>query len=243
MSCEILDDHRIIWEKKPVLRAIYHDYYQRILSNMSGVGRTLEIGGGTGNLKEYCQDVVSTDIVPNNWLDTACDAQALPFKNNSFDSVVAIDVLHHIERPIRFFREAERVLKPGGRIILLEPAMTKFSWFFYHFLHPEPVIWDMDPLLDAALNPNRQPFDANQAIPELVFGKYYDQFTQLFPQLSLIKKDYFSICLYPLSGGFRPWSLIPRFLVKQGLKFERYFEKCLGKHIGFRLLLIIERRT
>src|SRR5258708_5132082 len=113
-----LDEYRIIWERKPVLRAIYHDYYQRIVSHTEP-GRTLEIGGGSGNLKQYMPDVVSTDILPGSWLDARADAQRLPFRDGTFDNIVLVDVLHHIERPAEFFGESCRVLRRGGRIVMV----------------------------------------------------------------------------------------------------------------------------
>jgi len=65
--------YRDRWTSKPVLRAIYTDYYRRIVGECKP-GRSLEIGGGSGNLKDYVGDVVSTDIVPAPWLDAAADA-------------------------------------------------------------------------------------------------------------------------------------------------------------------------
>ncbi len=240
MSAQRLDEHKIIWEQKPALRAIYHDYYERI-KGFTQPGLTLEIGGGTGNLKHYLPNVITSDILPMPWLDAVCDAQALPFKDQSFDNMVAVDVLHHIQRPVRFLKEVQRLLRKGGRLVLLEPAITKLSWFFYHFLHPEPVLLKADPLLEGPLDPAREAFDANQAIPELLFGSFYQAFQRQFPDLALIQKDYLSFFAYPLSGGFRPWSLVSPAMVDFLLKLERQLEKPWGKHLGFRLLLVLER--
>jgi len=242
MSTEILNQHKIIWQEKPVLRAVYQDYYHRILKELHP-GKTLEVGGGTGNLKQYLTHVVTTDILTTPWLDVACDAQSLPFKNNSFDNIVVMDVLHHIERPTRFFGEAIRILKTGGRLILLEPAITKMSWLFYHFLHPEPVILNIDPLQEITPNPNRQAFDANQAIPELLFGKFYVQWQKRFQALTLKKKTYLSLWVYPLSGGFRKWCLIPHFCVNFMLAVEKILESVLGKYLGFRILITLEKNS
>lgn len=241
MSAEILQDHREIWQNKPVLKSIYRDFYGRIAGQAIS-GATLEIGGGTGNLKEYLPKVISTDIIPSPWLDCVCDAQALPLKSNSISNIVAIDVLHHIERPIRFFQEAARLLHPGGRIILLDPAITPLSWFFYHFIHEEPVILHSNPLEDGPLSPDRKPFDANQAIPTLLFGKQKDIFSATFPDLQIIENSFISLWCYPLSGGFKPWSLIPSFVVKPILLLEKKMEPYLGHLLGFRLLVVLEKR-
>ncbi len=42
------------------------------------------------------------------------DAYQLPFENESFDVVSAMDFLEHVEEPVRVIQEAQRVLKPGG---------------------------------------------------------------------------------------------------------------------------------
>jgi len=241
MTETILETHRLTWQKKPILRELYHHYYQRMVSQLKP-GMTLEIGGGSGNLKSYLNDVISTDIVATPWLDTTCDAQALPFQSLCFDNIVMLDVLHHIERPYRFFKEASRTLKPGGRIILLEPAITKLSWFFYHFLHPEPVDLTANPLDDAPLTANRLPFDANQAIPELLFGQFLPEFNQVFPELKVSRKDYLALASYPLSGGFRWWSLIPTLALPALLAIEKWLEPLLAQYLGFRMLVVLEKQ-
>jgi SAM-dependent methyltransferase len=240
MTQQILEDHHQLWKKKPVLRAIYADFYQRILG-VCRPGRSLEIGGGFGNLKEYARNVVSTDIVPFPGLDAVADAQSLPFRDSCFDNIVAVDVLHHVERPQRFFSEAERVLTPGGRIILVEPGVTPVSWVFYKTLHPEPLLLSADPFTEGPLDPNRKPFDANQAIPELVFGRYLRYFESRFPGLRLVRRERFSWLVYPLSGGFRPWSFIPEAILKPMMSIELGLTPYVAWFMAFRLFLVIEK--
>ncbi len=126
----------------------------------------------------------------------------------SFDNIVLVDVLHHIENPCRFFNEAIDVLRPGGRIVMIEPCITPLSWLFYKLLHPEPVDMSQDPRAMIAPDASRHPFDANQAIPTLLFFKHRARFEKQFPSLRVVRLERLSLLAYPLSGGFQPWSLI-----------------------------------
>src|SRR5690242_3708582 len=51
----------------------------------------------------------------------AADAARLPFADGSFDAVLFRDLLHHLPDRARALDEARRVLKPGGRLTLVEP--------------------------------------------------------------------------------------------------------------------------
>ena len=152
-----------------------------------------------------------------------------------------IDVLHHIEFPVLFFREAQRVLRPGGRIVMVEPAITWGSTLFYRLLHQEPVRTSADPLLDGTPDPNRDPYDSNQAIPTLLATRDRHRFEALVQDLKVAQVDWFSLAVYPLSGGFKSWSLIPRALVGPALRIERAIETALGRLIAFRMLIVIEK--
>ena len=204
-------------------------------------GRTLEVGGGSGIFKEFDPAIVSTDIEFFDGLDILSDAQALPFHSAAFANIVLFDVLHHIEFPIRFLAEAERILCSGGRLIMVEPAITWMSWPFYRFLHEEPVRLDVNPLLDGQSDPERDAFDANMAIPTQLFGRHYEQFRAAFPRLVLRKLEWLSFFAYPLSGGFQPWSLIPERLVAPVLRFEQRVHSIVRRRCAFRMLVVVEK--
>ncbi len=49
------------------------------------------------------------------------DAEALPFAEAAFDVVVLFEALYYLARPEAFFREARRVLRPGGAVLVCLP--------------------------------------------------------------------------------------------------------------------------
>ncbi len=241
MTDDIWRRHRTIWEKKPVLRAIYGEWYEEILSWL-GPGPTVELGGGSGNLKEFAPQVISTDLVRLPWLNAVLDGQAMPFQPESVGNLVLIDVLHHIEQAGRFFDEAVRVLKPGGRIVILDPYVSWLSWPVYALVHPEPMDLRAAPLRVRAANPDRRPFDANQATATILFEQAAEEFDERYPTMRRIFQRKLAFFAYALSGGFEHPSLIPHFLVKPLLAVERKL-RWMGRLLAFRILVVIEKRV
>src|SRR5207248_1361323 len=52
----------------------------------------------------------------------------LPFKDASFDCVICSEVIEHVPADERVFSELERVLEPGGRLILGTPDYDRWRW-------------------------------------------------------------------------------------------------------------------
>ncbi len=239
-AAEPLDEYSTAWDRKPVLRAVYNDFYDRIAS-VCVPGLTVEIGGGIGNLKQRLPDLVATDIQFAPWLDCVADAQHLPFADGKASNIVMVDVLHHIEFPVVFFREVSRALRPGGRIVMVEPAITWGSTLFYRLLHHEPVRMAADPLVDGTPNPKRNPYESNQAIPTLIATRERQRFGKMFPELKIAQVVWFSLAAYPLTGGFKPWSLITVGMANRVLRLERLVEPLLGRLAAFRMMLVVEK--
>lgn len=237
---ERLKKYRGIWKEKPVLRAVYADYHRRIAERCKP-GLTLEVGGGTGSLKEFDPNLLSTDILPAPWLDVAVDAQALPFADRCVDNIVMLDVLHHIPRPRLLFTEVLRVLRSGGRLVMLEPAITPLSWFFYKTLHQERTDLREDPLTGRSAEEKRDPYDGNTAIASLLFGRHRHRLELAFPSLRIHEVKLLSLFVFPLSGGFRRWSLLPLKWVEALLRVEGAVLGVLGPLMAFRLLAVMER--
>ena len=231
-----------MWERKRAIRLLYRDFHRRLLESCPE-GRVLDIGGGTAHIKDSKPDIVSTDILSFPGIDVVADAHRLPFPDGSFSGVVLLDVLHHLERPIEFLKEASRVLKPGGRLAMIEPAMTTLARQFYHHVHVEPVDMDADAFADVAINPGRDPFDANQAIPTLLFAAPATRrrVEAVIPSLRVRRVEWLSLLAYPMSGGFQNWSLMPAALVGPMLALEQKVPEMIRRQLAFRMMIVIER--
>ncbi len=115
----------------------------------------LDIGCGSAWLAAHFlpqgKQIVSSDIsltnptkalaaLPHkNHAGIVCDAFNLPFKNNSFDCIVASEVMEHVTDPSLFTYSLLQKLKPGGMLILVTPYNEKIEYFLcVHCNKPTP---------------------------------------------------------------------------------------------------------
>ncbi|MGN6369082.1 MAG: class I SAM-dependent methyltransferase [Phycisphaerae bacterium] len=257
---DVLDVRAEVWKKRPLLREIYNRYFAEMAANFavsgSGEGRfgtIVEIGGGSGNFKEYFAQhhrgegrLIATDVVPTHHCDLAVDAMAMPFGAGSVDNIVMQDVLHHVPYPLRFFAEAERVLRVGGRVVMTEPYISPASRVVFGLAHPEPVVMSAEIFGDSiATDPSplrgSGAFGSNQATPTRLFFRDRAKFEARFPRLHVLSLHRRSLFVYPLSGGFSGPKLLPRFLETLGWGMEALL-KPASSLLAFRLLAVIEKK-
>jgi len=237
---QILAERRATWKRKEILRRLYERWYRMIVGALRP-GHIIELGGGSGNIRDFMPHAISTDIIFAPWLDAVLDAHYLPFKNQSVDSIILFDVLHHLEDPVAFFHEGCRVLRPEGRIVMMEPYVSCFSYPVYRFLHPEGIDRRFNPFLGRRCpNKDKEPFRGNQSIPKLLFEKHRGKLLSHFPGLKIICEERIDPFLYPLSGGFHHTSLCPIILWKPLALLEKMVHP-FARYLAFRVFLVLEK--
>lgn len=80
---------------------------------------------------DYKKGYINVDNDRSNKLDVYADfTERLPFVNNFADVIYCKNVFEHIPNPLNFLLEIKRVLKNGGRAIIIT---SNASYFIYHF--------------------------------------------------------------------------------------------------------------
>ena len=118
--------------RKQSFARIHQPENQNILIN--GIGSGLDIPYLPGNARYVGTDITpamlqrATDRANHSPIDISlqlADSQALPFENNSFDSVVMHLILAVVPNPDLALQEACRVLKPGGQIYIFDKFIRR----------------------------------------------------------------------------------------------------------------------
>ena len=140
-------------------------------------GRTLDVGCGTGRgLALYSRDISPIGLDPA-WDSLARarrraptvplvqgSAEALPFRDDAFDTVVSSLVFCTVPEPARGLAEAKRVLRPDGRLRMLEHVRSRRRWKAIFQDRVEPV-WTW---VSGGCHPNRDTERAVEAAGFLI---------------------------------------------------------------------------
>jgi len=115
------------------LRAAETQQRLRRLLTLTGEERALDVGTGAFAiaLAPLVREVVGVDVVPElleegrkrapaNVELVGADSTALPYERGSFDLVCTARTLHHVQRPELVLAEMNRVLRPGGTMLVVD---------------------------------------------------------------------------------------------------------------------------
>jgi ubiquinone/menaquinone biosynthesis C-methylase UbiE len=148
-------------------------------------GETLEVGCGIGHTsddinKRFDGKLTALDYDPE-LVESAKklhgkkdikflsgDGRALPFKDQSFDTVISMNTFHHIEGHQKAIKEVFRVLRPGGSFYLMNISR--------YFLWPLYKLWPCGDHLDAKFTKNDMMADLENAAFKIVKHKGWDVF-------------------------------------------------------------------
>lgn len=118
-----------------------HEIYSTcsaLLKELKQTGSILDFGSGRGQFLKLVHSqnfpqLTGTDLMPRpgdlppeiSWVQTNLNEE-LPFDKESFDAIVALEVIEHLENPRHMLRVLNKLLKPGGHLIISTP--NNHSW-------------------------------------------------------------------------------------------------------------------
>lgn len=235
------------WKHSAGLRTVYGSIFEMIRSRMVP-GPSLELGSGIGNLKERIPDIITSDLVKTPYVDRACSAYDIPppqaeGSGDHWANIIAMDVLHHLCRPMDFFASAAAALRPGGRIVLMEPAATPFGRLFYTLFHPEPIA-PARIRTPFVLPPDTEDGEfANMGMAVALFHRERGACEGKLRELGLdvLEIQYRDFLAYPLTGGYSGHQLAPVPILKCLLWTERKLPQWLLSLLGLRMLVVLQK--
>jgi SAM-dependent methyltransferase len=220
---------------KPFLRSLYLDWYRSIESRIPDAeGAILEVGAGGGFLEQEIPELITTEIFNVPGIRAVVDAQKLPFASDSFRAIVMTNVFHHIPDVTLFLDEAERILIPGGRIIMVEPWNTAMSRIMHERFHDEPML----PESPSWKFPTSGPLSgANAALPWIVVQRDRERLETQWG-FSVLEAEPFMPFRYLVSGGVSLRSLQPGWMypIWKWIDSRRLF-----KRLAVFALIVLER--
>lgn len=186
---------------KPFLRQLYGEWHEQFIAEMERLpeGMKIELGAGGGFFKQVAPSVISTDSLPLPTNDLTFSPLSMPFNADSVSGIFMIDTFCHMDDPHAFLTEAQRVLKPGGKIIMVEPACSLWGrlanrWFCRK-------TFDRSGAWSSTLSATSK--RVNSALTWIVFERDRTRFQSDFPGLVIQNVDYHTPLRYFLGGGTR----------------------------------------
>ncbi len=238
-SPERTEYHRSLLMSKPFLKKLFTEWYQSFKLRIADLpkGKMVEIGSGGGFFKEIVPEVVTSDILPLSSTDLTFSALEMPFQENSLSGLFMIDTFHHIPNAAAFLVEANRALMPGGKIIMIEPANSRWGRFIYQRFHHEPF----DPDGNWSFPTSGPMSGANGALPWIVFERDRALFEKRFPNLHIKSIFYHTPLRYLLSGGFSYPSLVPSFTYGLFTRLDRSLATA-SKQFSMFMDIVVEKK-
>lgn len=147
------------------LQRLWHKRRFTEISNIteSVGGKVLDVGSADGTFskiildKSKADDLVGMEVLESsvNWAKKhwkkqnkmkfiVGDAHELKFKTNSFDAVFILEVLEHVENPVKVLSEVKRILKKGGYGVFLVPSdsiLFQLVWYLWLKFYPRGWVW------------------------------------------------------------------------------------------------------
>jgi SAM-dependent methyltransferase len=241
---DLIDKNQRLWNSKPVLQKIYAGFHREMAKYLSPLpdGKIVELGSGMGNIHETIPGCIRTELFPFPWIDQIENAFRLSFADNSLSNLLMMDVFHHLRYPGTALKEFQRVLKLGGRVIVMEPGLSALGYLVYGLLHPEPIgaasdiTWSAPP----EWSPKELDYYAAQGNATFIFAQGH--FASQLEAWKITAVRRIVSLSYAASGGYSGPQLYPTALYPLMLWIDKILSP-FPRLFATRLLVVLEKTS
>jgi SAM-dependent methyltransferase len=228
-----------LYEKYYTGRKFYDALYRDLIRRNLSAGQQV-LDAGCGRQMKVCKELSNTARVVGIDLDSALetdnreapfgirgDLSRLPFSSDYFDMVISRSVVEHLEDPAQVFREFHRVLKPGGKIVIVTP--NKYDYV--------SVIAGMTPYsLHRLLVSKIFQVSEDDVFPTLYRANTISSIREALSTAGLVEMELRTINHYPAYLMFSPA------LFRLGILYERLTSLKPFRSLRGSLLCVFEKR-
>jgi SAM-dependent methyltransferase len=228
-----IQEIRDLIQRKPLLKELYRESYERfraVVDRSPPKGLVLELGSGGGFIKDVVPETITSDTLPYAGVDLVVNATRMPFKDGELRAVYMLNVFHHIPDVRAFFRELERCLTPGGRVLIADQHRGWISEPILRHAHHEPYRPEAK---DWAFDSTGPLSGANGALAWIVFTRDRGRFEREFPGLQIAYQKAHTPLRYWIAGGLKTWSLAPRWSHRPLAFMDRALSRALPSLSSF----------
>lgn len=201
---DIQSARKVFLKEQPSnLKFLLETRYGWMNEYVDGLKDVIEVGSGPGFAKEFIRNnkFLTSDVKKYDWIDLEIDALNTGLEPESMDAIISSHMIHHVAKPVEFFAEMHRILRPGGYIIISEINTSLMMRVLLWLMKHEGWSYDVDVFSkETVANDPEDPWSANCAIPEMLFSSSR-LFESKVPGFKVLKNQVCECLLFPLSGG------------------------------------------
>lgn len=226
------------------LRSYFQLLYTDVSREIEGFDKVLEVGAGAGVSEIFLRNkVLRTDLIPFEEFGVAgnYNMEGLTFDDESFDAVLAFDSIHHSAFPSHALKEILRVTRGGGKVVLVEPFVSPFSYLPYKLFHHEETSWRFKEITaNKKLLELTNPASGDQGVSRFLIRELSVDHLKFFPHAYFSTKYLSPISFFATGGVSHPFQSSTR-IVETLFKFEKLIPASLLKFLASRVIISIQK--
>lgn len=112
-----------------------HENWRLLRRAVDDIDSGFGVDIGAGVCEKIYGNIVNIEIFDYPSTDVIAYGDNIPIKQDSFDFAICLAVLEHVPNPFDVAAEIQRIVKPGGQILIVMPFLQHVHGYPYHFFN------------------------------------------------------------------------------------------------------------